>query len=215
MTTLRVKLVNTEDSGTTYWHQVEVLDNLITNPSMETGSGDPWIPTGWTNASLDAGEGVQDTTNPHSGNSGFEAIGSDWSEGIGQNISWISGNYYQFGYWGRDSFSSVRFNTAASPIVPQMVLSQTVVMLNQNTTGWTHLKSVYRGIVSVLNRVLIAYGNGTASNGSYDDVYLIALPDVNLTVTPASLANSTENADEIRVDGRDTYVESPLPKPSQ
>ncbi len=52
MTTLRVKLINATASGTCYWHQVEVLKNLLTNPSLETGSGNPWIPTGWSTDSL-------------------------------------------------------------------------------------------------------------------------------------------------------------------
>jgi hypothetical protein len=39
-----------------------------------------------------------------------------------------------------------------------------------------------------------------------DDIYMFALDDVSLTVTPASEANSAET-DGLRVDGRDTCTQ--------
>ncbi|MFC1600632.1 LamG domain-containing protein, partial [Patescibacteria group bacterium] len=85
-TNLRVKLVNTASSGTCYWHQVEVLDNLITNPSMESWQGTtPDVPTSWTNENMESGDSDKETTIVHSGTYSFElnnAGDSSENEGI-------------------------------------------------------------------------------------------------------------------------------------
>jgi len=101
-TTIRVKLVNTEVSGTTYWHQVEVLDNLIDNPSMESGSGDPWIPTGWMNSTLDSGDSMVEESDSHTNRSIAMGVNVETGdiEGMHSNqIGISSGGYYGFGTW--------------------------------------------------------------------------------------------------------------------
>ena len=61
------------------------------------------------------------------------------------------------------------------------------------------------GIVYVVRERCVYIGT---ERSSWKVRHILARSNVSLTVTPASEANSTENTDEIRVDGRDTYVES-------
>ena len=65
---------------------------------------------------------------------------------------------------------------------------------------WKEYGCVVR-CVSGANYILLTRGSGV-HHGNFDDLYIFALDDVSLTVTPASEANSLENGG-LRVDGRD------------
>jgi hypothetical protein len=93
-TSLRVKLVSTAASGVTYCHQVELYTNLITNPSLEGGAGDPWIPTGFSNFDLDAGDTARETTIVHSGADSLKFAASAATEFM------LSGNIGGDGFYG-------------------------------------------------------------------------------------------------------------------
>jgi len=209
-TTLRVKLINTATTGVTYWHQVEVLSDLITNPSAATGTGDPWIPTGWSNQSLDAGEGVQEATILHSGSSSLKII-TNGNEGASSSVlpSSNSATFVSTGAW---------VNAVATAVVSlqqydpqdswtQSGAGQQTFLNGNNGSTWTHYKAVarYDGDGSASFNLSTTGGGG----GSFytDDLYAFNLTDVSLTVTPASQANSTETSG-LRVDGIDTSVTS-------
>lgn len=209
-TGFEVRLINTQDSGTTYWHQVEVLPNLIDNPSMETGSGDPWIPTGWTNVNLTAGKTEMETSVVHSGAQSMQwnQTATTWYvyQQPGTNIN----TFAAAGLWSYGG-GNAGFDFGSR------YCSYYYSLQNSNNNGciktpyensFKHSVAVIRNLVGTGAHIQINSGTGATSERYADDIYFIALNDVSLTVTPASLANSTENGDEIRVDGRDTYTAS-------
>ena len=207
-TTLRVKLINTQASGVTYWHQVELLANLITNPSMETGAGDPWIPTGWSNDGLDAGDSEASSGGGAIVHSGSECIqynaGATTLEGVFQSsIPGIAtGDYAMLGVW---AYSGGRLISAANRLLFQSSLSTSVTVVQTGAGAWEHLLAVGRA-GSVVPSIEITGDGGVAY---LDDAYVFELDAVSLTSTASSEANSTENSG-LRVDGLDTLTQ-PIP----
>jgi len=201
-TTLRVKLINTDATAAdiTYWHQCELLDNLITNPSLETGSGDPWIPTGYQNLNLAAGDTELETTIVHSGAGCIKlnatASSSEYprrpaylSDYIGRFISggaWIYGNG-DFGW--RNERGRLHSSSWAE-----------FRLYSADIASWQHKAGVGRIDSSPWYQI---YGKG---NVHYvDDVYCFFVDDVSLTVTPANETNCQESGG-IRIVGRATGI---------
>ncbi|MFC1722479.1 hypothetical protein ACFL0C_02415, partial [Patescibacteria group bacterium] len=200
-TTLRMKLLNTASSGTCYWHQVELLSIDTPNPSFESGSGDPWIPTGWSNASMVAGATALETTITHSGANAIKFTSSaDTNDYISYSPTYSSDKYYSVGFWTYG-------NGAITPGL-QMGYNN---RLNDGTTGtilrgsnasWTHIGSVWNKSGSS-NSTRI-WGSG--ATGYVDDYYLFELDDVSMTAAAASEAESSGGTG-MRVDGRDTLTQ--------
>jgi len=205
-TTLRVKLINTQASGVTYWHQVELLANLITNPSLQGGAGDPYIPTGWTNLNLDAGDSAQETTIVHSGSDSLQYNTGASSEGVWTSIgTGVIGNFYSLGAWIygdgaitlsiRDQLARMKYQASDANIdEPGGVAA-----------AWSLANLVGRQSAA-LNRIYINALAGASGERFLDDVYAFKLDAVSITATPASEANSAESSG-IRVDGLDTLTQ--------
>jgi hypothetical protein len=212
-TTLRVKLINTNAGGSdiTYWHQCELLDNLIDNPSMVSGAGNPFIPTGWENNLLDADDTVAEVGIYHSGGSSVEfAVGAS-AEGLKQTAILDTDNaFYSVCAWGYTAGGELRFGSLASSTVNYQVGGEFVAgngVVITSGVAWKHGGAVVRNITAASSPYLRA--SAGASDLRYlDDVYVFKLDDVSLTVTPSSEANSTEGTG-LRVDGLDTEVQSP------
>ena len=208
--TLRVKLVNTQASNIVYWHQVELYANLLDNPSFETGAGDPWIPSGWSNELLDAGDSVQELVTVHSGASAMKLLaGATSGEGINRNdiVTSGAGAFVAVGIWaygnGVDRMGYTWRNGHAAP----QAKSAPDYLSATPGAFWNSYKGVFRSAqTTVWSRVSKTDGNGTMF---WDDVFAVALDAVSLTVTPASEANSAESGGR-RVDGRDTLTQ-PIP----
>ncbi|MBU0999774.1 fibronectin type III domain-containing protein [Patescibacteria group bacterium] len=211
-TTLRVKVINTETSGVTYWHQVEVLANLVTNPSMAVGAGTPWVPTGWTLGSSGASSTwEQDTSNYHSSPASFlitRTVSDDVYDQVYTNVSLTDGNYYSLGAYARrtagDRSPWHRINTGTSR---QQSTNASYYAIYTTNDTWTFLPSVNRQTATASSLYESVAQEYNVNSGNIDDFYIFPVTGVSLTVTPASEANSTENTDEIRVDGRDKYLE--------
>lgn len=203
-TSIEVRLLNTEASGTVYWHQVELLANLIDNPSMETGAvADPWIPDGWGNINLDTGESLQDIGDYHSGG-GALLLNSDLiSEYIYEALAVTNGIYYSVGTWAKETAGSGDFGEAKGSIFSPQAAGGVNFQIHLDSTAWKHKSSVARAI----NTNPWLYLRGVGGDNRFDDVYCVALTPVTLTVTPASEANSTETTG-LRVDGRDTATQT-------
>ncbi len=202
-TTVRVKLINTEASGTVYWHQVEVQTNLVNNPSFATGAGDPWIPTGWVNASLPLGKGLQETTIVHSGSSSFRNNDTGHAHGIYTGTIASVGKFMSRGVWAYNvaGTGSTITRSAAAAFQFQSASGSDINTFTGAT--WENYPSVLR-ITNGNPAISVQINGGAGTNDFYtDDVYEFLLTDVSLTVTPASSANSTETSG-LRVDGRDT-----------
>lgn len=211
----QVQLLNTASSGTCYWHQVEVLANLVDNPSIETGSGDPWIPTGWSNggegvgSSMASGDSTREVGIVYSGSSSIKIGANTGSKAISANFPPGNIDVGTFAAHG----AMIRGNGSSSLTVtsnyggrrPLHSSIGTQALLANNSTSWIHTSSVFRGAGHPMNAPIIK--GDTTGQDYLDDIYTYRLNDVSLTVTPASQANSTE-ASGVRVDGGDSLTQS-------
>jgi len=201
----QVQLINTASSGTCYWHQVEVLSNGFPNPSLETGTGDPWIPTGWNNSGLIAGEGIQENSIVHSGTSSLKIVTSGSGKGINFDVPDATGSFKMFGgfvYTVSGSGGNLRNGSAHAMQHGDNAFEETV----STTATWEHPYMVIRRRTSGAGTTL-ALQEHTSTNVLYfDDIYLTSLDPVSLTLTPANQTNSTETSG-LRVDGLDTLTQ--------
>jgi hypothetical protein len=204
-TELRVKLINTAESGTCHWHQVELLGNEFDNPSCESGAGDPWVPSGWSNYSAEAGDTEEENTIVHSGSASIQYNSKNYlntsafNESVGDFLS-LGGWFYGDGSNGVDMVSV----WAGDRIRHQYTLD-TNASYTKTSAGWERGGGVGRVATTNGLAMRIRGENGVALY--LDDIYAFELDPVSLTVTPTTEANSTENTDELRIDGRDTYIE--------
>jgi len=173
---------------------------------METGAGDPWIPTGWSNVNLDAGDTEAEIVVVHSGSGSvqYNASAAD-SESFRANPTLSSGNYACVGcfLYGNGS-KGIKFRLEANQWTNQKALA-TFVDLQNVTTAWIHNTAVVRRIAGASNTAFL-YGDGAGPIYA-DDFYIFALDDVSITATAASEANSAENSG-VRVDGLDTLTQT-------
>jgi len=145
----QVQLINTAASGTCYWHQVEVISNLVSNPSFENGSGDPWIPTGWSNQLMVIGDTSQELSIIHSGNSSLRInpvthpvnacvyllVASSVDRFVSMG-GWFNGiNPHQF-KWG--------FKDPVNGGFPQYLLSGNSYLTVPSNSSWKHTSYVGR-----------------------------------------------------------------------
>ncbi len=202
---IEVRILNTQVSGTVYWHQVELQQNLVDNPSMEaTYSGTPQLPPGWSQMNMQSGWTEEELVNVHSGSKSVQFNSENSSVWFYQDPggSVATGKFYSQGAWtygdNNRGFAMGSWNGGAQP---QYTLSYWSNRINTPITAtWSHTKAVFRQIG---NRANVVGSTGTSTGERFvDDSYLFLLNDVSLSVTPASLANSTETTG-VRVDGAD------------
>ncbi len=211
-TTIRVKLINTAASGIAYWHQVEVIRNLLTNPSFASGSGDPWMPTGWSGGSPGPAVGeLSSSADAHSGAnsilmSGWSNIKNIWTT----NIFTSPNGFYSIGGFNKVTSSSYapRFSSYnASNALTFQHLPNTTFAVGSADTAWTHSKGVARFGAALWNNAFALLGHPSyATYTLVDDLYVVQNQDINLFLTPSSQLNSTETAG-LRVDGRDMAIQ--------
>jgi hypothetical protein len=210
--TLRVKLVNAAAAGTCYWHQVEVLASTVSNPSMETWQGtDPDIPVDWTDGGMEAGTPTRETTTVHSGTSAFRFNGgpdldrAQYDPGLGTN-----GEFRAFGIFAYYVFGQAPFPAWGGSTVwyRQSSASQNFdLFLEADPGAWKQRMGVGRTDGAGDPTFYVGQFN-SAGDFIIDDFYGFSLTAVSLSVTPASSTGSLENTSELRVDGRDIYVEN-------
>ena len=199
------QLMNAVPGSNVGWHQCELYRNLLDNPSLDMGFGDPWIPYGWTNNGLDAGDSEIETVIRHS-------EGASWQANIGADAEYI---YCQI-VLAQNKFAAVGgFLLASGVDITQYILSSSLIQhatlatafeaFGANAVAWLHKKAVTRcGAANPF--VVITHLNTATAQRYVDDLYAIALDDVTLTVTPASQASSLEGTG-IRVDGLDRLTQ--------
>jgi len=202
-TTLRVKLINTDATASdiTYWHQCELLVNKVTNPSMEGGAGDPWIPTGW-GGGADAGEISEDLVNFHSGLSSAKFAGGLDSDESLKSSTTPTGGYVSQGVWayGAGTLMDWLYNDS------RRLHSSEGVGPNQTITPgltWALMQWVIRCYGSYGRMYLRNSDGDVADTISMDDAFSIPLTSVTITIAAANETNSQEE-NGIRIDGGDT-----------
>ncbi|KKN74831.1 hypothetical protein LCGC14_0387240 [marine sediment metagenome] len=207
---ITIAVEGTAASQQVYLHQFELLENLVDNPSLETGSGDPWIPDGWTNAGLEAGDSEQELTIVRSGSSSVQYNASALNEGLNTSSSLDFSGHCMVGFSNyvtvADQWSRL-YDRAFAYLQSNSALGQAMIQPSSTTTGnwFTNWR------VGIASNLFKPYINSIKFNGNgqvqyVDDVYVFALDAVSLTVTPASEANSTETSG-LRVDGLDIMTQ--------
>jgi hypothetical protein len=201
-TTLRVKLINSQSSGITFWHQCELLTNGVNRPSLETGAGDPWMPTGYSNISLDAGDTEFEASIVHSGAGSIQFNANAASgEYVRQNGTYFGdavGRFVSAGAW---FYNGGYVSWRTDRVAKQTALTSVLELSGAAVASWKHAAAVGRLLSTPWFQI---YGNSAVHY--VDDLYGFFLDDVSLTVTPASEANSQENGG-IQVTGLDHYVQ--------
>lgn len=207
---ISLKLVNGVNEGVIKWHQVELLENLIDNPSVETGAGNPWIPDGWINTGLDAGDTVQELVTIHSGVGSMEwNAGAVFGEYIYDSPAFTADKFYDMGMWQYGDgvgIIQLRSFTAARALLQYSATGNAIA--GDVAQNWQPIMGVWRSLGNSLDPRVQPDSNGVGDRFT-DDIYCFQLDDVSLTVTPASEANSEENGG-LRVDGLDSCTQ-PIP----
>ena len=214
-TALTMKVINADGSSQFYLHQIELLANLMDNPSLETGAGDPWLASGWTNENLPVGGTEAEAAIVHSGAGSIQYnAGALDNQRMRFTTAIAANGFYGLGLWVRGEGSVGLFLGSTSAEHNVLQRSSSLRNLQPLTAdAWTHEAGVYRNKSGTAYFAIYgATGAGAARYG--DDAYLVALTAVSLTVTPATEANSRESMthpnwgaqDTMRVDGRDTLT---------
>ena len=175
---------------------------------MEAGAGDPWIPTDWTNVSLDAGDTEAEAGTVHSGSGSMEWNTGASNEPIKYNSAdFTAGKYYAIGGWFYGD-GSVGFQFGALSDTKGLLQSSSSANSTASnvTAGWVHNAGVWRALVVDFEPWFRA-NSGAAGDRFLDDLYMVELDDVSLTAAAASEANSAEDSG-LRADGLDTMTQT-------
>lgn len=200
------RVINLNSEGVFYTHQLEVYENLVDNPSLETGAGNPFIPDGWANSGLGAGDTETEAVILHSGVASLEWNVGAASEGISVNPVAAVGKFLAAGFWsygdttakdidivGMAGHVNLQTEADAVPIATRTIDGT-------NAASWGHSGGIFR--VRNANPQILLWAASLAIGDRFtDDIYAFILDDVSVTVTPASLANCTE-ATGLRIVGR-------------
>lgn len=207
-TSISVKLLNAAGSGVLTWHQVELLPNLLDNPSLDTGAvADPWIPYGETNSTLAVGDTAKETTIVHSTGGGVLANVGAAGEYFYQNFTPTVGKYYSAGYWQYLSASGQKISLSADAnLMAQNTLASLMNIFKVGGASWVLNSRVARCATGAVTKIETVFNVAGPAQRYVDDRYLLALTDVPITVTPASYANSLEGTG-VRIDGLDAVTQ--------
>ena len=164
-----------------------------------------FIPGGWTNNGLDAGDTGLEGVSPHSGSFSLHWDTTASVEGLTQIITSTSGQFYAIGGWfigdGAKSLIIDDDDNEWKYQATGLDISET----GTTATDWGHTTLVARATdtTPVLSQLAEASASGLRLT---DDWYVVVMDDVAVTVTPASEANSAESGG-LRVDGLDTATQ--------
>jgi len=204
--TEQIHLLNTATTGTCSWHQVEVQTNMTPNPSLEgIYAGSPLSPPLWSSWSFATGT-TQESTIVHSGSSSmkWDLSTSTGNKQYAKNLT--AGAFYSLtGYYYGDGSTSDYLGL--HPWNAQSNSGSATTQVTMNKTAVWKPGFVVNRAVRTENSQFNLSTSAASGTRYWDDISQIPLSDVILTLTPASLANSTE-ASGIRVDGADTLTQN-------
>ncbi len=206
-TKVEIRILNQAGEGVLTVHQVEVLKSILSGGNIDSGQGDPWIPTYWSTPDLDVGDSSQGTI-MHSGAASIQFnVGASW-EGIIQTLAVETGKFMAWDIWacvaGAGSMDMRAPSALYAHIHSDPIIYNAAIM---PSTAWQEFHGVFRE-ATLANCVFRLLASSGATAGRWaDDVSAILLNNVSLTVVPANYDNSLENGG-IRVDGSDTLTRS-------
>lgn len=186
-TSISTKVINLNDEGAIYHHQVEQLDNLWDDPGFELGDAPTNVGTPTTSA--------QDNTEIHSGAQAWKVVTDAIGEGIKRAITTTSGKFYHVSAWiFADTADTVDMEG------PTLQDGNTTEVTTGSNDVWERLEFVFRA--TAVSTDLQFTSNAAVQTFYVDDVAVYELDDISITATPASQANSAETTG-LRIDGLD------------
>lgn len=206
-----LKVKNEAGEGVIQIHMMEVQESLLDGGDMEAGAGNPWIPTGWTNLNLDAGDTAAEAAIVHSG---VQSIAWDPLAISGQAMYDTAianeGEFIAAGGWfyGEANEEMELTSLATDRALLQYSLAD-IALVSDNTVAWQHIGGIWRRTTNPFRVFMSSNGAAAVGNRYSDDVYAYKMDDITITVTPANQANSLEGTG-IRVDGLDRLVQIPI-----
>jgi len=229
-TALHLELLNNAAANSSFHvHQVEVLRNLLRNPSFEEGatsSSGEWLPDAWANSSPNALRTRQEIAIVHSGTT---SVGLD-NAGTQNYASIVTANEVAgFDSWG-DFYTVGGYFDRLIGVPPSIFPDNGCLMAlygpivdwrnkfevaaSPGTGTWQHVAGVGRRFPARSDDAvncqydLLHYGGRWGANIDVlvDDVYVVKLDRVPITVAPADLARSLTR-DALLVNGMDALVQ--------
>jgi hypothetical protein len=196
-TSIAVKIINTVATGVVGFQKIMLLANLFDDSGFETGTAVTDIGTPATSE--------QSADFAHSDTNSWKIITDAANEGFQRDCVTTSGKYYLVAGWVYDATAG----KTVTMTVTHALLQYSAAANTRVTTAvgaWTRLFGVFRATAATIH---VQFTATDATTFYVDDVSVITMDDVSLTVTPASAANSVESGG-IRVDGGDE-VSQPIP----
>ena len=166
-----------------------------------------FIPGGWTNNGLDAGDTGLEGVPVHSGSFSLHWDTTASVEGLTQIITSTSGQFYAIGGWFIGDGSKSLIIDDDDDEWKYQATGLDISETGPTATDWGYTTLVARATDTTPVLYQLAE-SGASSERFTDDWYAFALDDVSLTVTPASEANSDESGG-LRVDGLDRLTQDP------
>jgi len=189
-TSIAVKIINTVATGVVGFQKIMLLANLFDDPGFETGTAVTAIGTPATSE--------QSADFAHTDTNSWKIVTDAANEGFQRDCVTTSGKYYLVAGWVYDATAG----KTVTMTVEHAILQYSAAANTRATTAvgaWTRLFGVFRATAAAIH---VQFTATDATTFYVDDVSVITMNDVSLTVTPASAANSVESGG-IRVDGLD------------
>jgi hypothetical protein len=187
--------------------QVQVQANLVANGGMEGtyddesagGGGTVNVAPVWSalGVETDGTDTLDESADAHSGSKSQQINVNTGNEGI-----WTEANVFTANKWHLVSVW-IKGTSGNVLLLDSGGSNDFLETITSPSASWTKYSFV---TYQTANNRLVVYSGGGAANFLVDDVSVIPLDDVSLTVTPASEANSTEGTG-LRVDGLDTLTQ--------
>jgi hypothetical protein len=196
-TSIAVKIINTAATGVVGFQKIMLLANLFDDSGFETGTAVTAIGTPATSE--------QSADFAHSDTNSWKIVTDAANEGFQRDVVTTSGKYYLVAGWVYDATAG----KTVTMTVTHALLQYSAAANTRVTTAvgaWTRLFGVFRATAATIH---VQFTATDATTFYVDDVSVITMDDVSLTVTPASAANSVESGG-IRVDGLDLCTQ-PIP----
>lgn len=192
-THVEVRCINLAATGTVYVHQVLALPNLISNPSFERAGAAPPVAADWVDT-IGSGAIADEAALMRSGAHAIKLTrGAADDTLVGQNETGTASRRYRLGLFMRgDGTNAPRYSLydagSASLLVPLTTLAI--------TAAWQRTAQVFMAPSTVAAMTTRLYpGNANGAIGYGDDVSLLLMDTVALTVTPAAASSLINGAD--------------------
>jgi hypothetical protein len=195
-TAISIAVTNVKSTGVVHLQQLQLLPNLVDDPSMEKNVAN--------------GVDVGTPTTSERSNTKYHVAGYSWKitadaahEGRSFTVNTTSGKFYAamvqvyVDTSGTVDFDGPTFQSKVSGGGPR---------ISAAVNTWEKLMFVFRATDSTSTVKVVKNETGTFY---IDDLAIFELTDVALTVTPPNVTNSAEGTG-IRVDGKDTLTQGVL-----